>query len=77
MAGRRAVWLMTWGASARFVDARSYAPGYTAKKHLMVSCRPGSSTVSAMDADGPVTVEGVAEGIQRASESRMIVGSHD
>jgi hypothetical protein len=30
-----------------------------------------------MDADGPVTFEGVAEGIQRASECRMIVGIHD
>ena len=31
----------------------------------------------ARDADSPVTVEGVAEGIQRASEYRMNWASHD
>ena len=38
--------------------------------------RRGSSTVSAGDAEGPVTVGDVAGGIRRASGCRMIVGSH-
>ena len=44
-----------------------YAPGAIGKKRLIDNGgRRGSSIVSVRDADGPVTVEGVAAGKRRA-----------
>lgn len=66
-----------FAASVLVADPHRYPPDGSAKKDLMKSdSRRGSSNVSALSADSPVTVGYVAGGIRRASGCRMIVGSH-
>jgi hypothetical protein len=63
------------GVSALCRPTRGFAEWCGQERSERSDCCRGCSTVSANDADSPVTVEGVAEGIRRASECRMIWGS--
>jgi len=77
--GRRADdWMTSTAALARFSSASRLRAGCYGQENSDVNGkRRGSSTVPALDADGPVSAGGAAVGIWRAGECRRMVGSHD